>query len=184
MLKYSPCLRQTLITHILLTLKPDGIRGVRAAIQKNNPFATAITAKVVFSLRQLPLPKNKLLSFAAVKQPPLPHSATEVIRILKNNHCEQSNSDNIPVIANIQECKSLLGRTPIIFQSLRGRRVKRGGRSNPIFNYGVKTRLLRRFAPRNDNVFIFLKRKSRYGQRDWGKTEFLWSCRWRVLCGF
>lgn len=85
MLKYSPCLRQTLITHILLTLKPDAILGVRAGIQKNNPFATAITAKVVFFLRQLPLPKNKLLSFAAVKQPPLPHFVTEVISILKVN---------------------------------------------------------------------------------------------------
>lgn len=82
MLKYSPCLRQTLITLILLTLKPDAILGVHAGIQKNNPFATAITAKVVFFPRQLPLPKNKLLSFAAAKQPRLPHSATEVINIL------------------------------------------------------------------------------------------------------
>ncbi len=81
--KIFACQKKIFIILTLWKLKLGAIRGVRAGIPRSNLFAMAITAKVVFSLRQLHLPKNKRLSFAAVKQPPLPHSATEVTSILK-----------------------------------------------------------------------------------------------------
>ncbi len=105
--KIFACQKKIFIILIFWKLKLDVIHGVRAGIPKSNLFVTVIMAKADFFPRRLHLLKNKPLFFAAVKQPSLPHSVTEVTSILKLNNTVSMCGDSLKPYSASSAAKSL-----------------------------------------------------------------------------